>query len=731
VLGLAPFGLRLLPLRKIEGFFVPAFLRLEKKKSAAWAGRIANRKQVTMQIRQSLHRKGFFHALFTLGIFAPFAFGIVQADPAPTTPAQNTTAPASTSSTAKTAAPTKTSAASKPAQASASSTTALQPDVKTLPTIVVTAATRTAQPPDTTATSSTVVTHDDIENNQYISVAQALMSVPGVAVVPSGVPGQVTSVFIRGTDSNMTLFTIDGRHQPVGLDGAYDFTNLTLDNVDQIEVVRTPSSSLQGGNATGGIINLVTLSGRGLATPESSVSFEGGSFDTYRENVQSRGSEGNFDYAVSASNEDADMNRPNENYRNTVYRGNFGYQVTPEVYVDVHSGYSVANAGSPNTIVTPDPIARLKTQDWFISPEVTAKVTDFYTTTLFYNHDEQRQSFNDSFTSADGFSILPQVTSLEIDTDSVDWQNNFQIARNWQITAGIQADNSDVNQFTDINDFDFPAVMGLTTLENSLFNIGGYAESQWQPIDGLNVLSSVREDHYSDYSGAFSWRQGVSYRVAPTGTVIHASGASSYTPPSLQDLYFPGFSNPNLKPESSLGWEVGVEQPLADGKVTPSATYFHNSITDYIQDDANFIPQNIGRATTEGAEIDIKARPTDQLSLDVNYTYLTADNDTSNIRLVRRPRNSLNFTAEWTPIHPLTLSLGGSYVDGGEDFDAVTFAQIHSQDYFVLRASATYRVSKNVTLWVRGENLTDDHYQPVLGYPALGVGGYGGIKISF
>ncbi len=91
----------------------------------------------------------------------------------------------------------------------------------------------------------------------------------------------------------------------------------------------------------------------------------------------------------------------------------------------------------------------------------------------------------------------------------------------------------------------------------------------------------------------------------------------------------------------------------------------------------------------------------------------------------------MNFTAAWTPIQQLTLSMGGSWVIGRQDSDPVTFAQVEAPDYFVLRASATYRVNKNVTLWVRGENLTDDHYQPVLGYPALGLGGYGGIKISF
>ena len=92
-----------------------------------------------------------------------------------------------------------------------------------------------------------------------------------------------------------------------------------------------------------------------------------------------------------------------------------------------------------------------------------------------------------------------------------------------------------------------------------------------------------------------SWRQGVTYEIAPTKTVVHASGSSSYTPPSAQDLYYPGFNNPDLKPETALGWEAGVEQPFLDGGLTPSATYFHNDITNFILSLApNFTPENVG-----------------------------------------------------------------------------------------------------------------------------------------
>jgi vitamin B12 transporter len=596
------------------------------------------------------------------------------------------------------------------------------PTVNQIPNIVVSAATRNEQSPDTTATDTTVVTQEDLDAQRYQDVSDALREVPGIAVVPTGAPGQVTSVFIHGADSDQTLLTIDGRPQPTGLSGGFDFTNLTLDNVAQIEVVKTPVASVQG-NAAGGVINLVSLNGRGLDRPESSVTFEAGSFDTYREQIQSRGSAGNFDYAVSASNEDSDMDRQNENYRNKVYRGNFGYQVTPSIYVDVHTGWSQADAGSPNSIVTPDPVAHILTADYFVSPEVTAKVTDFYTTKLYYNHDETRQAFHDLFTDPLTFQS-PASTHLELTTESYDWQNDLQLARNWQITAGVQGSEQRAVQFDD--------VLGMTTIHNTLTNTAGYAQSQWQPLPGLNVLSSARYDVYSDYANAFSWRQGVSYEVAPTRTVVHASGGYSYTPPSAQDLYFPGFSNPNLKPETSIGYEAGVAQPLWNGRVTPSATYFHNNISNYILSLApNFLPENIGQATTEGVDLDVAARPFDNVKLDVNYTYLTAENDTQEIRLVRRPRNTLNFTAYYTPIAPLTFSVGGTWVMGRQDFDATTFTQIDAPDYVVLRASATYTINKYVTLFARGENLADEHYQPVLGFPALGVGGYGGITISY
>lgn len=624
--------------------------------------------------------------------------------------------------------------AADPAPTSTSSSTSTNaPPV--LPPVLVTAPTRVEEPVEQTASTTSVVSEHDIEVQHYATVADALSSVPGISLAPSGQPGQLTYLFGHGMDTRQNLLTIDDRRQTPGFDGAIDsLAYLSLDNLQQIEVVRTPVSDVNGGGAMGTVINLATLSGKGLDHPESSVSFEAGSFETTRENIQSRGAAGNFDYAVSVSRQDSqypDVNTTfsnlNDPYRNTGYRGNFGYQITPEVYVDLHTAYSDFYTGSPGGFnVSPDPTANLLYENWDISPGVTAHVTDFYTTKLYYTRNQQRQNSQDPYSVA---LFAPFSNGLEtrtqINTDSVDWQNDFQVAKDWKLTAGVQSDNTHYSIFDDY--------VGATTLDGNEDNIGGYLSSQWQPVEGLNVLNSVRYDAYSKFLGAFSWRQGAAYTIAPTKTVVHASVSEAYTPPSLDDLYYPGFSNPNLQPEKDLGWEIGAEQPLWNDRLTPSVTYYHNHITNYIQaPPPSYLPVNIAEATTEGVELGLKAHPLDNLNVSFNYSILRQVNDSNGgTDLAYRPRHLLNFTADYTPIPAVTVALGGNWTLNRSDADPIAADGSPVPDYFLLRASVTYRVNPNVSLWVRGENLTGESYQPVPGYYGTSTGGYGGVKVSF
>jgi vitamin B12 transporter len=678
-----------------------------------------------------------------------------QSSPSEVTPVKPPAAPSGTKSVATKPATKSSSKTAATSKTSAETTAASENGVRELAPIYVTAPTRDTQPLDTTATTTTVLDHDDLQNNKYALVPDALQSVPGLAVVTSGMPGAQTSVFVHGLEARQTLVTVDGRRQSSGFSGADDnLTNLTLDNVDQIEVVKTPVTTAQGGGAMGGVINLVSLSGKGVA-PTGDAWFEGGSFDTFREGAESRGQIGNFDFAVAGSRQDSiypsdssgyapfftsgDPNQADQ-YRNSSFRGNMGYQVSEDIYVDFHAAYSNAYTNSPNQWTTPDPTASLDIEDWNLSPEVVWKVNDFYTTKLYYIRDQQRVASNDPFEAQQliSFGLSPQgfQDREQLNTDSVDWQNDFQLARNWSITAGVQGDNRDF--YVDDNN------LGGRILSGNQNNLGGYISSQWQPIDGLNVLTSGRYDSYSASKGAFSWRQGVTYLVAPTQTQLHASVADAYTPPSIQDLFLssalgPIIANPNLVPETDLGWEAGVTQPFWDNRITASATYFHNDVHHDIEDVSTPLPgepfaettENVNHVVTEGVETSLTVQPFTNLTLNGSYTYLTAVNEDTHIFLLRRPRHTFNFTGTWNPIKPLTLTLGGLYIIGRDDIDAITGLQEGAPDYFILRASATYQIDKSWSVWVRGENLTDRNYQPALGFYGPSMACYGGVKFSF
>jgi len=681
-------------------------------------------------------------------IFTPLLGALATAQSTGTSTPSKAATPAAKSASASTPAPKLNSTA--PSQ------TPTDSSIQELAPIYVTAPTRTPQPVETTASTTTVLTQDDLYDQHDTSVPDALSSVAGLSVVTSGNPGAQTSVFIHGLDARDTLVTIDGRRQPPGLTGFDDnFANLTLDNVGQIEVVATPISSSQGPSALGGVINIVTQSGKGVTTPEGDVWFEGGSFSTFREGASSRGQIGNFDYAVSLSRQDsvypalspgtpADF-APGfpgqaDQYRNTGYRGNFGYQLTPDIYLDLHTTYNNAYTSSPGLEEFPDPTANLTTEQWMISPEITAKVTDFYTTKFYYSRNQFRLDSQDPFLTQEeiSFDETPQGTQTrtQINTNSIDWQNDFQLAHNWTLSAGVQGDDSGYYIFDD--------ELGTKTLTGDRRNLGGYVSSQWQPLDGLNIFSSGRFDEYNQFAGAFSWRQGVSYTVAPTQTQLHASVSRAFTPPPLQDVAYPSSTiNPNLRPETDLGWEAGVAQPLLNGKVTPSVTYFHNQLHDYIEAYApSYVPFNVPDATTEGVDIGLDVQPIDTIKLHLGYTYLNAVNDTDQTRLLRRPRHQLTFTGSWKPMPKLTLSIGGLWVVDRRDIDPTStqpfpttlspnYTVIKAPDYFVLRASATYVINDNVTIWLRGDNLTDASFQPALGYYAPSLGGYGGVQFSF
>lgn len=588
-----------------------------------------------------------------------------------------------------------------------------------LPEIVITA-TKVAQPTEQTATTVSVITRQEIEEKQYSDLTEALEDVPSLSVVRNGAPGQVTSVFLRGTESNHTLLTVDGRRLPSNLAGGFYYENLTMDNVERIEVVRSPSSSMYGGDAIGGVINVITRTGRGLKKPEYEVAFEGGSFHTFRESAASRGAYGKFDYSVGLSQLNAEYPRENNDFRLSTVRSSLGYAATDDLYFDLKTSYLQAFGGSPNTVGFPSFAANLKREAVNISPGVTWDYSDILQSKLYYTYDHQFQASKDP-----SFPSPFAINRLTIDASRMEWQNNLQPAENWRIIAGLDFQDTHADRTSD----------GVQNINENLDSFGLYAQNQWSPVDRLWIQNSVRYDHFSDYDNAVTWRQGVSWRIPKLDTLLYGNVSRSFSPPTIQDLYFPGSSNPNLKPERALSWEIGADQDFADGKYGASLVWFQNNYKDFIELNPAFTPVNIGEATAEGVEGALRWAPCNEFSARLSYTYTTATDDVNLRRLIRRPRHQLKGDIRVKPHKQVVITAGLSWNMDREEaaFPAPTFTRtnVDSEDYLTLHAAISWQVNKYLELWVKGENLTDDQYQQVAGYPALRAAAYGGMRVKF
>ncbi|NJL19464.1 MAG: TonB-dependent receptor [Bdellovibrionaceae bacterium] len=232
-----------------------------------------------------------------------------------------------------------------------------------------------------------------------------------------------------------------------------------------------------------------------------------------------------------------------------------------------------------------------------------AEITDWWTQKAWYAHSQLRQ-VAEEFPPFFGFNF-GQDNRIQVDTDEVESQGNFfQLAENWSATVGGTFASERYYRVIDVpNEFAFPAVpAGTTDIEDTRTQAGVFGEMLWEPLPGWHLVGNLRYDHYSDFDDPITWRVGSSYRVEQTGTVIHANYGTAFAPPAPQDVAtaFGGLSG--LEAERSRGYEAGITQPFAEGRIEAFATWFHQDVRDLIEFRPvgfEFIPFNIGEATLE------------------------------------------------------------------------------------------------------------------------------------
>ena len=582
---------------------------------------------------------------------------------------------------------------------------------------VVVTATRTPVPIAKSTSSITVIDSETIEAKQVKTVLEVLRDVPGLDVRQSGGLGGQASVFMRGGNSSHTLVMIDGVQVNSPGNGAFNFADLTVDNIERIEVIRGPQSTLYGSDAIGGVIHVITKKGAGPVT--GYLSSEYGSFNTFQERAGVSGGTKKFDYALSASRLDTDgISRASEHrgnpeedpYDNTTFSGRLGATVFGDGRLDVTARYTNSNTDIDFAFpLADDPNSQSDRKSLVLATTFSKPITSWWDQRLMLSLNDDTSDIEDQDPEFDFMS------TTEMQSRRIDWQHNFYVGDAATVTAGYELqDDEGENQ---------------GNFKGTITNNAGYAQIQANPIEPLSLVIGGRLDSNNRYGDEATYKVSGAYALDRFGTTIRSSFGTGFRGPTLNDLFFVPFNNPDLEPEKSEGFDAGIEQHLFGGLVVAGITYFHNDFENLVVfDSVTFTPQNINDARAQGIEATLQVSPMESLTMNATYTHTAGRDLETNLRLARRPLNKGNLNVLYTPMSALRLNMdlllvGSSFSDTGNTEEVAGYGVVH--------LAGSYDITRSVQAFVRVDNLLDQEYEEVFSFGTFGRAAFGGLKFTF
>lgn len=594
-----------------------------------------------------------------------------------------------------------------------------------------------------------VVTAEEIEEKQIAHLADALRALPGVSVNRAGAYGNLTQIRIRGAEGNHTLVLIDGVKVSAPENGEYDFAGLIAADIARIEVLRGPQSSLYGSNAIGGVISITTKGAEGEGVG-GEAGTEAGSEGTFGGGFALRGGDGRAAWSFSAADRrtggfDAsnDPGGDKDGDENLTLNFKGSYALTDAVTVGATlrrtervGDYDDFNFGAATRedLVTDAPLEHER-EELFGSVFLTAESLGGRMETElrfgFTDQDDRNRDAGIRTTDTTGTRrSLSLQTTYALDAATLaDAEQTLTAKLEWERETFKANDPALV--------FD-PSQL----IERSRELKAGVVEYRASLGEALDVQVGLRHDDNDRFEDATTWSLGLSYALPNGTTRLHASAGTGVQNPTLYDQFgfIPGqfVGNPDLEPEKSRGWDLGVTQELMGGRGSVDVTYFEDRLSNEITtvfDLATFesTPVNQpGVSRRKGVEVTGDFALTDDVRLGLGYTYLDA-RDPDGSREVRRPMHELGLDLGYSlPNRKTEVTLGVEHVAGLTDFDftAPSFGgtKIPLEDYTLVNLAVSHAVNDRVELTGRVENLFDARYQEVDGYATQGLTAYLGLR---
>ncbi len=589
--------------------------------------------------------------------------------------------------------------------------------------ILVTAS-RIKWPIEKTASSLTVITKEDIRKCQTTSVVDILRAVTGMEAVRSGSTGKTSSVLIRGSNSNHCLLMINGVPLNDPTTGGFDFSNLVTTDIERIEIVRGPHGILYGSNAIGGVINIVTDAVKNGA--RRSISLSGGSFGTATGSASASGSTGNSTYTFSLSRLITDGRFENDFYKNTSLTGTISSRVTDSSELTLGIKYYDVSSGIRGPSFDADPDAIQNGGAFLVSSTYKHYIHgnwNFFLRTSFFTNEI---TFDDPLDALDTGPFAGDIFSeINSDIQNITWQNNIRFFdRVWAVSGLDWREERTTNSSS--------SPFGPTNFDSKIRNAGLFLNLIFDFDRLFTASSGVRVDDHSEFGTVSTYKLSLSVPVHSTGTIIKGSIGSGFRAPSLNELFYPGYGNPDLLPEETVGYDMGIHQEISPLRMSFDAMYFNNDYTNMISwNPETYIAGNIGKSLSRGIEFSSSFNPAGSFSLRGFYTYLHTEDVSSGKELLRRPRHSGGFSlsASRGPIDILLSSaLIGNRLDN--DFGGPK-GEHYNASYSRYDASVTYHVGESYEAFLRLGNILDEKYDEVAGYPSPGINTTVGARVTF
>ncbi len=596
---------------------------------------------------------------------------------------------------------------------------------------IVITPTKTKETLGSQSSAVTVLEEIDFEKQKVDYVKSALKNEMGLDVVEASPFTGQASIFIRGANANHTLVMIDGMkiYDPISPNASYNFANLTLDNIERIEVVRGPQSALYGSDAMGGVINIITKRAK---EPFFNFSVEGGSFDTIKFAGNAGAKTHGFDYSLGFSAvksrgipyAQAKNNMPETDpYERCVFSARLGYDLNENFSIGGTTRYTQTLFKYDSFRKDYDNLYQ-KAHEAIFTLYIDHKPLDFYSYYIKFGW-----MLNDRFDYDEGATYLRDWYAGYV--FNFDYRNHFHIFDLDTFTLGYEYTEEMGDSYYQYTTW-APSDMPKSISKNDAF----YIQNRFNYKGRLTATQGMRINRHKQAGIHTTYKFDGSY-LFPTGTKIRAGWATGFKAPTLYQLnavsnWWFGGGNPDLKPETSQSYEIGVDQYMFGERVLLHATYYHTMFKNLI--DALYHPdtyytdkyKNLSKAHAHGIELGGIFKPIKNVELRASYTYnYTKDYDTDTYML-RRPLHKFKINAFWEITPRLNLDTELKYVgirlDVGSD---------KLKPYYVINGNLNYKLFKHLNFYVKVVNLFDQRYEEVRGYTTSPLAIYVGTKTEF